>query len=231
MPRRDLCKRADNEACDSETTQSRGLFSSNAYDNASDCDEYSCQFDSVDTNGGQSMHDDPQTPPEASLAPSTSRLLLDVHVVYHPSYQVPVLYFRLRLPGGSPLTTWPQVLRALPSLAAHIGGRHPEDCEELVDTRGPGRHTVVTHEEHILQGNPWFLLHPCQTPTLMSLLLSEGFGSPRGICDSTQSSSKDTLSFGIRYLLAWYSIVAPVINLTAVPVPVRCGNQVQPLEA
>ncbi|PVD23243.1 hypothetical protein C0Q70_16506 [Pomacea canaliculata] len=75
------------------------------------------------------------------------------HIVYSPSYAVPVLYFNVYKPNG-----------------------HRLELEELWN-RVPKEHHIrmlehkwatLTQQEHPVLGSPYFTLHPCHTATLMS---------------------------------------------------------------
>ncbi|PSC71902.1 ubiquitin-like-conjugating enzyme ATG10 [Micractinium conductrix] len=89
-------------------------------------------------------------------APAQQVLWLACHIVYHLSYRVPVLFFEASDQGGAPLGL-AALLAALPRLCAAAGSAQPG--------------TVVTQEEHPLLRRPFFMLHPCQTPAVMALLL------------------------------------------------------------
>lgn len=151
-------------------------------------------------DGDEAALSPPRQPPDA--------LFLDASIAYHPSYEVPVLYFRARRPCGRLLALWDEVATALPSIARAAAGQASTD-------------TFVTQEDHILHRTPWHLIHPCQTPTRMALMTGAGDGDIGGLA----AASPQPLSgiAALRYLVAWFSIVAPVVGLPAAILPANNG--------
>jgi ubiquitin-like-conjugating enzyme ATG10 len=88
----------------------------------------------------------------SKLTPATVHAKVDI--VWHPSYQVPVLCFSLTSAEGHPLNR-AQTLTAL-------GMTDDADSWDFLSS-----------EEHPVTGTPTFLLHPCRTQERMHLLVQE----------------------------------------------------------
>ncbi|XP_065922330.1 ubiquitin-like-conjugating enzyme ATG10 isoform X2 [Magallana gigas] len=76
----------------------------------------------------------------------------EYHILYSPSYGVPVLYFNAHTQGGK--------LLAL----EEIWKRVPDVYKERLSEE---RWTFITQQEHPLLGRPFYYLHPCHTADLM----------------------------------------------------------------
>ncbi len=76
----------------------------------------------------------------------------EYHVVFSPSYQVPVLYFNVYKPCGS--------LLGLDELWSAIPKHYQERLQQE-------RWSFCTQQEHPLLGRPFFQLHPCHTAALL----------------------------------------------------------------
>lgn len=88
-------------------------------------------------------------------------LKLEHHIVYSPSYSVPVLYFNCYRANGS-LLTLEELWETVPALyQARLANE---------------RWATLTQAQHPLLGFPFYQLHPCHTADLMSSL--------RGKCGS-----------------------------------------------
>eukprot|EP00195_Chlamydomonas_chlamydogama_P012283 CAMPEP_0202901518 /NCGR_PEP_ID=MMETSP1392-20130828/14296_1 /ASSEMBLY_ACC=CAM_ASM_000868 /TAXON_ID=225041 /ORGANISM="Chlamydomonas chlamydogama, Strain SAG 11-48b" /LENGTH=370 /DNA_ID=CAMNT_0049588089 /DNA_START=539 /DNA_END=1651 /DNA_ORIENTATION=- len=101
---------------------------------------------------------------DAAAAAATglpSHHLYDLHIVYHPSYQVPTLFLRGIEPGGRPLS-WGEMQADWPHwglLATQAGS----DWAFIA----PAPHPALTgHQQH-----GWCMVHPCQTAALLELLM------------------------------------------------------------
>ncbi|XP_054033768.1 ubiquitin-like-conjugating enzyme ATG10 [Dryobates pubescens] len=106
----------------------------------------------------------------------------EYHVLYSSSYQVPVLYFRACCLDGRPLTLdeiWKSV----------------HACYQARLLERPW--DTITQQEHPLLGQPFFVLHPCQTNEFMSSILT-----------SSQKDNRHT-----NYIVLWLSTVGPVVGL------------------
>lgn len=79
-------------------------------------------------------------------------LTYEYHIVYSPSYGVPVLYFNAHTQGGKLLGL------------EEIWKRVPDVYKERLSKE---RWTFITQQEHPLLGHPFYYLHPCHTADLM----------------------------------------------------------------
>lgn len=81
-------------------------------------------------------------------------LLYEFHVLFHPSYRVPSLYFNATKPDGTHLTL--------------------DEAWQLLTDRGIATGsklaTVITEMHHPVLGTPFLALHPCRTADLLEAL-------------------------------------------------------------
>lgn len=106
------------------------------------------------------------------------------HVVYSPSYRVPVLYFHAHNTDGQPLKL-DDIEKNLPIKSAKV----------LLESKW----TFITQEEHPYLNRPWYMLHPCGTSEWMKLLLGG---------DNLMAANGTEL-----YLISWFSVVGQVFSL------------------
>lgn len=107
----------------------------------------------------------------------------EYHVVYSPSYSVPVLYFSAWTQDGKRLSLndiWDQVSQVHQHFLHH------------------DKWSFITQQEHPLLQQPFFLVHPCHTADFMKLL-------------NSNSSSVSDHSLG--YIIPWLSAVGPTVGL------------------
>ncbi|GIM16369.1 hypothetical protein Vretimale_19033 [Volvox reticuliferus] len=83
-------------------------------------------------------------------------VLLDYHVCYSHSYQVPIMCFRVTSIDGQPL--------ALVGLRETVFPFWPSESEQM-------QWFVMQQEHPLLAGPCWFSLHPCHTATVLALAL------------------------------------------------------------
>lgn len=117
----------------------------------------------------------------------------EYHVVYSPSYQVPVLYFNATFPSGKliPLQEVWQLLSP-----AHVRS-------------GSGTEWgTVTQQEHPLLCCPFYHLHPCHTADVMGTAVQNGT-----LRLELQGHGNETDSHVAQYLLSWLSMYGPTIGL------------------
>lgn len=110
----------------------------------------------------------------------------DFHIVYSPSYRVPVLYFRSYHSDGQ-LLPFNEIEKDLPGHSAKL--------------QSESKWTFITHEEHPYLNRPWYKLHPCGTSDWMKLLF---YGD---------SSLNKTGSVIEQYLVSWFSVIGQVVGL------------------
>ncbi|XP_004510188.1 ubiquitin-like-conjugating enzyme ATG10 [Cicer arietinum] len=108
----------------------------------------------------------------------------DFHIVYSPSFRVPVLYFRSYHSDGQPLP-FSEIEKDLPGHSAEL----------LLESKW----TFITQEEHPYLNRPWYKLHPCGTTDWMKLL-----------CNNNTSLNKNFIE---QYLVSWFSVVGQVVGL------------------
>lgn len=170
----------------------------------------------------------------ASLSSSAhAPSIYDYHLAFHPSYSVPILLFRGRQPG---MHVWTaccgiyccphlphmffaatlfifQIISLTDRCTALSGGTLLEwrnmvaGLSEAYRASGSDNNTCwtfVTQQEHPTLREPWYCLHPCETAPRMQLLLHPAHGEP---------GQRQLMRPQLKYLLGWYSMVAPVVQL------------------
>ncbi|KAG0004914.1 hypothetical protein BGZ65_012404, partial [Modicella reniformis] len=104
-------------------------------------------------------------------------LSVSYHIVFSPSYQVPVLYFNAYQPDGQMI-----------SLEAIYESLVPEDWR--ISIRNAGLNGGVSQQDHPILNVPYFYMHPCETVSLMeTILYSQAFDSSKSFLDSYIASS------------------------------------------
>ncbi|KAI9314266.1 autophagocytosis associated protein [Dichotomocladium elegans] len=109
-----------------------------------------------DDDDGSVIHDDPAT----ARIQTTGFMTLEHHVVYSPTFQVPVLYFNGYDANGSALSLdaiYDSVL-ALPHLETSLRASH-------LSQQGS-----ITQTEHPILGFGFWHIHPCDTQNMMTLV-------------------------------------------------------------
>lgn len=129
---------------------------------------------------------------------------LDLHIVHSASYGVPVLLLHGQHPDGTPWT--PTAIReylasrhALALPASDGSSIHSDEAH----SRTPLSGAVVTQLEHPVLRTPCCCLDPCETATLMAVLLSAHGSRADGHAPATAQ---------LDYLSAWWSVVAPLVG-------------------
>lgn len=110
----------------------------------------------------------------------------DFHIVYSPSYRVPVLYFRAYHSDGQPLS-FNEIEKDLPSHSTKL--------------LSESKWTFITQEEHPYLNRPWYKLHPCGTSDWMKLLF---------LGDTSLNKNGFVIE---QYLVSWFSVIGQVIGL------------------
>lgn len=85
----------------------------------------------------------------------TSNLQMEHHILYCPSYQVPVIYFRLYDSSGQLVSDVETVLRTVTP--------PPDRCESLLSQRLES----LTQMPHPIHQTPFLQIHPCKTAEWM----------------------------------------------------------------
>lgn len=112
--------------------------------------------------------------------------IIDYHVIYSPSYSVPVLYINARHQDGR--------LLGYDEMHQIFAPSHSDCMKSQI-------WTTMTQVEHPVFQTPTYMLHPCKTATMMSNVLPQ---LPEGSRDSKYDC----------YLLQWLSSVGPAVGLT-----------------
>lgn len=127
-----------------------------------ECSEYLRRKSKFLVNLPPSAQDEPrfedhhhvEDPSSASLPPSFATLLVyEFHVLFHPSYRVPSLFFNATKPNGSHLTldeAW-QLLTTNAGIRSNLAA-------------------VITEMHHPVLVTPFLALHPCRTAELLDAL-------------------------------------------------------------
>ena len=131
-------------------------------------------------------------PAELQCCPPRSLVNFEYHVIYSPSYQVPVLYFTVSNDSGK--------LVPLRDFWGFVSPFHV--------TRESGMEwESVTQQEHPILCRPFYHVHPCHTPTIMATTLTNkpSHDSETGTRHGNSRSS---------YLLSWLTTFGPTIGLS-----------------
>lgn len=108
-------------------------------------------------------------------------------IVYHPTYQVPVLYFHVEDASTGEPASRDDVLRHLSP-----GDKSQEDSWEF-----------VSQELHPCTNQPSYFLHPCRTAERMKVLL----------CDDEEEEEEEESGSHQRNLLwVWMSMILPAVG-------------------
>ncbi|KAG0304383.1 hypothetical protein BGZ98_005591 [Dissophora globulifera] len=110
------------------------------------------------------------------------------HVVFSPSYQVPVLYFNAYRPDGTAI-----------SLEEIYESLVPEDWRNSI--RNAGLNGGISQQDHPILSIPYFYMHPCETVSLLETIF-------KNTTSTRQSSLLDS------YILTWLSFTGQAIGLT-----------------
>ncbi|KAL6783956.1 hypothetical protein ACKKBG_A04180 [Auxenochlorella protothecoides x Auxenochlorella symbiontica] len=121
------------------------------------------------------------------------------HILYSPSYRVPVLHFTAHDSAGATI----HGLDILP----HLPGPADGDASPL--------DSVLSQEDHPFLDEPFFQVHPCASQDTLALMLRGARGIPQGTSQL------------LRYMIAWLSVAAQPVGL-AVPLSLHLQTQPGP---
>ncbi|RUS31011.1 autophagocytosis associated protein [Jimgerdemannia flammicorona] len=128
----------------------------------------------------------PQTHPLDKFAVQNPAILIvDYHIVYSSSYQVPVLYFNAFYSDGTPLP--------LCDLYAHLVPTTYHS--HLIAATSISHQGSISQQDHPVLGIPYFYVHPCETSTLMTAV------------KAFKGDQQERLVGAEGYLRAWLSLV------------------------
>ena len=138
--------------------------------------------------GGEAL-EEPEYASSCAVAPSAR---LELHIVHHSTYAVPMLLLQGYHADGAP---WrPEELRAF--LRTQQTGQAPLAASS------------VSLSDHPVLCTPWCCVDPCETATLMGELLSTTMALPP---PSTVASDQPPPP-ALDYLSAWWSVIAPLVG-------------------
>ncbi|KAI9142510.1 hypothetical protein BKA69DRAFT_1123875 [Paraphysoderma sedebokerense] len=163
------------------------------YDESSLCEESDIATLDYPAISDLAEHEDPRVPVTyasndiASSAASRTTHLWEYHILYSKTYSVPALWFNLyNLDGSVVVVSDPSELL------------NSEFKEVIHNVRFGG----ITQGDHPILRIPYYYIHPCETRTLMSTILSGNL-----------SSSGNEHDQNMNYILSWLSFVGPAVNL------------------
>ncbi|KAF9958442.1 hypothetical protein BGZ72_000361 [Mortierella alpina] len=127
----------------------------------------------------------------AELPDSTCTDILSVtyHIIFSPSYQVPVLYFNAYRHDGAAISL-------------------EEIYESLVPTewrssiRDAGLNGGISQQDHPILNLPYFYMHPCETVPLMETIAL------------SRADESNSTSFLEDYIMTWLSFTGQAIGIT-----------------
>ncbi|KAI9216932.1 hypothetical protein BC828DRAFT_418494, partial [Blastocladiella britannica] len=120
-----------------------------------------------------------------SILPVVDHVQCLIHVVLHPTYTLPAIYFRMSTLAGSPLSLEDSA-RILSAWSQESEGTVSHDM--LLSTLSFGEHPVLA--------TPFLYLHPCMTSELLESILPEA----------------DQRPFTTKTLLAWLGIAGQMFG-------------------
>ncbi|KAG0284410.1 hypothetical protein BGZ96_011218 [Linnemannia gamsii] len=128
-------------------------------------------------------------------------LSVNYHIVFSPSYQVPVLYFNAYRPDGAAI-----------SLEELYEFLVPEEWRGAI--RNAGLNGGISQQDHPVLNTPYFYMHPCETVPLMETILQS---------NSSPTSVGDGPSYLERYVVTWLSLTGQAIGVS-VPTNMVAAN-------
>ncbi|CAG8708898.1 10789_t:CDS:2, partial [Cetraspora pellucida] len=115
---------------------------------------------------------------------------VDYHIIYSTSYKVPVLYFNAYNSDGTLLTN--------DEIYSNLV--HPLKQNDI---KSAGFHGAISQQDHPTLLLPFYYLHPCETATLMTSIVS----------DSKMNNNKLQIISLEGYIRSWLSFVGPVVGV------------------
>ncbi|KAL6077607.1 E2-like conjugating enzyme atg10 [Balamuthia mandrillaris] len=145
----------------------------------------------------------------SAAATNTETHVYHYHILYSTTYRVPVLYFRAHRLDGEPLLqeeVWSDLLG--PTVHPSNNQHHAEEKEDIHRDPRNTWWSLISQQEHPIEGSGLFFeVHPCQTSLVMAALFKKDPSSPSSSPDSKKSN----------YMVAWLSMVAPLMRLRVPP--------------
>jgi ubiquitin-like-conjugating enzyme ATG10 len=125
--------------------------------------------------------------------------IFDFHILFHPSYQQPTLYFKGRSSEGMPLDI-------------HVMEAHFQLLYNGQEPASQCSWKFIGVEEHLVLRQPYYMLHPCQTAEVMALLRPNS-GPQGGWRHERGGHAGTAVEKGVDYLRAWFSVYGPAVGL------------------
>ncbi|KAF9916828.1 E2-like conjugating enzyme atg10 [Lobosporangium transversale] len=127
-------------------------------------------------------------------------LSVSYHIIFSPSYQVPVLYFNASHPDGTSI-----------SLNEIYASLVPEEWRSNI--QNAGLNGGISQQDHPILNVPFFYMHPCETVSLMDTVIQSHNNDP----NVPQSS------FLENYIATWLSFTGQAIGV-AIPTDMIAGT-------
>ncbi|KAG0331467.1 hypothetical protein BG000_010901 [Podila horticola] len=118
-------------------------------------------------------------------------LSVSYHIVFSPSYQVPVLYFNAFTSNGTTPVGLDQIYRSLV----------PHEWRDTV--RNSGLSGGISQQDHPIFNIPYYYMHPCETVSLMETVLA-----------ANPDRFETQEAFLKSYIAAWLSFTGQAIGLS-----------------
>ncbi|KAF8949505.1 E2-like conjugating enzyme atg10 [Haplosporangium gracile] len=160
-------------------------------------DELAEQLDDIPDSDDYEQEAETDPVVEKSAETTLNYLSVNYHIVFSPSYQVPVLYFNAYRPDGAAI-----------SLEEIYESLVPEEWRAAI--RNAGLNGGISQQDHPVLSTPYFYMHPCETVPLMETILQNNF-NPNGS------------SYLENYIKTWLSFTGQAIGVS-VPIDMVAAN-------
>ncbi|KAG0373496.1 hypothetical protein BGX24_011628 [Mortierella sp. AD032] len=124
-------------------------------------------------------------------------LSVNYHIVFSPSYQVPVLYFNAYRPV-------------------------PEEWRGAI--RNAGLNGGISQQDHPVLNTPYFYMHPCETVPLMETIIQNQSSSSNSIVTGAKGDGSST-SVLENYIMTWLSFTGQAIGVSVPTDMVAASNE------
>ncbi|KAK3831541.1 MAG: hypothetical protein J3R72DRAFT_454768 [Linnemannia gamsii] len=138
-------------------------------------------------------------------------LSVNYHIVFSPSYQVPVLYFNAYRPDGATI-----------SLEDIYDSLVPEEWRGAI--RNAGLNGGISQQDHPVLNTPYFYMHPCETVPLMETIIQNQSSSSNSIVTGAKGDGSST-SVLENYIMTWLSFTGQAIGVSVPTDMVAASNE------
>ena len=142
--------------------------------------------------------------PQQDAEISNNYVVTEFHICYSASYQEPVLYIHAYLDSGTVLGVQDIKQHCVQVFQAGRDTNDRSNNKNTIDIEWP----TMTQESHPVTQSPCYMVHPCDTRELMERLLQ---GCEAGLAGPKEIDMDG--SYGMRYIVAWLSIVGRPFGL------------------